>query len=302
MKPATVVWRFRDGKAGHERQTAGLLSALATQRPITVIEINAREFPRAWWAWLRGIWPGRPGLALPDLVVGAGSACAWPMLAAARAFGARSVYLMNPSLPRGLFDLCLVPRHDGVPASARVMLTEGVLNDLVPLPGPRSGATLVLVGGPSRHHVWDEAGLLGQIDRLHDSLGETSLVISDSRRTPPSTTAQLVQRVGDGVHFVSHTTCGPDWLREALMRAPAAWVTADSVSMLFEALSAGCAVGVLEVPARRADRITRIASTLLAESRVLSLAQWQASGEWPPHPPLAEAARCAVRVAAELAH
>jgi hypothetical protein len=72
--------------------------------------------------------------------------------------------------------------------------------------------------------------------------------------------------------------------------------------MLFEALSAGCAVGVLEVPARRADRITRIASTLLAESRVLSLAQWQATGEWPPHPPLAEAARCAVRVAAELAH
>ena len=110
-----------------------------------------------------------------------------------------------------------------------------------------------------------------------------------------------MQRVGDGVHFVSHTTCGPDWLRESLMRAPAAWVTADSVSMLFEALSAGCAVGVLEVPARRADRITRIASTLLAESRVLSLAQWQATDQWPTHPPLAEAARCAARVAAELA-
>jgi hypothetical protein len=84
------------------------------------------------------------------------------------------------------------------------------------------------------------------------------------------------------------------------MQAPAVWVTADSVSMLFEALSAGCAVGVLEVPARRDDRITRIAPSLLAESRVLSLAQWQAKGEWPRPPPLAEAARCAARVAAEL--
>ena len=301
MKHATVVWRFRDGKAGHERQTAGLLSALAIQRRITTIEINAGEISHAWWAWLRGSWPGRPGLAVPDLVVGAGRACAWPMLAAARAFGARSVYLMNPSLPRGLFDLCLVPRHDGVPASARVMLTEGVLNDLVPSSAPRTGATLVLVGGPSRHHRWDEGGLLGQIDRLLAALGETSLVITDSRRTPPSTTAQLMQRVGDGVHFVSHASCGPDWLREALLQAPAAWVTADSVSMLFEALSAGCAVGVLEVPAGRADRITRIAPTLLAESRVLSLGQWQATGKWPQHPPLAEATRCAARVAAELA-
>jgi hypothetical protein len=84
------------------------------------------------------------------------------------------------------------------------------------------------------------------------------------------------------------------------MQAPVAWVSADSVSMLFEALSAGCAVGVLEVPARRADRITRIAPALLAESRVVSLAQWLTSGAWPAQPPLMEAARCAARVTAEL--
>ena len=39
--------------------------------------------------------------------------------------------------------------------------------------------------------------------------------------------------------------------------AEAVWVTEDSVSMLYEALTAGCKVGLIEIDRIKDDRITR---------------------------------------------
>ena len=300
MNSGTVVWRFRDGKAGHERQTVGLLGALARLRPLSIFDIHTSTTPRAWWAWCRHRPPAAPGLPAPQLVLGAGSACAWPVLAAARASGAFSVYLMKPPMPWPRFDLCFIPRHDSPAASAHIEPTEGVLNDLEASLQPRNGPTAILVGGPSRHHDWRDDELLQQIASVVFGQRERHVVIADSRRTPAATSARLRDFCGEGVRFVSHQTSGPTWLRETLQQAAAVWVTADSVSMLFEALTAGCAVGVLAVPARRADRITAIADGLVAEGRVSSLKQWLARGRLSTPPPLAEAARCAALLNARL--
>ncbi len=300
MNSGTVVWRFRDGKAGHERQTAGLLGALARLRSLSVFDVHTATTPRAWWDWCCGRVPAGLSLPTPQLVLGAGSGCAWPVLASARATGAFSVYLMKPPLPWPHFDLCFVPRHDSPAASARVAPTEGVLNDLDASLQPRDGPTAILVGGPSRHHDWREDDLLQQIASVVFGQRERNVVIADSRRTPAATTARLRDFCGQGVRFVSHETSGPAWLRDTLHQAAAVWVTADSVSMLFEALTAGCPVGVLAVPARRADRITAIAGDLVAQGRVSSLKQWLASGRLPAPQALAEAARCAAVLDARL--
>lgn len=300
MNAATVVWRFRDGKAGHERQTGGLLHALAQRRPLQIHDLPVAIAPRAWWAWGLGRNPVRAPLPAPQLVLGAGSACAWPTLAVARATGAFSVYLMKPPLPWPPFDLCFVPRHDSPVASARVEPTTGVLNDLVATAGPRDGPTAILIGGPSRHHGWRDDDLLQQIASIVFGQRERNLVIADSRRTPPATRARLREFCGPGVRFVGHDSCGPDWLHETLQHAPAVWVTADSVSMLFEALTAGCAVGVIPVPVRRQDRIAGIADGLVAGGQVASLKQWLENGRLPVAQPLAEAARCAALLDARL--
>lgn len=300
MSAPVVVWRFLDGKAGHERQSAGLLGALARRRPLALHAIGVAGLRiTPWQALARRLPPPLAALPAPALLVGAGHACEWPLVAARRARGGQSVYLMKPTLPTRCFDLCLVPRHDGVPRGAHVEPTVGVLNDLEPGAAPRTGPVPILVGGPSKHHGWDEAGLLRQIAALlaADAGRPREFVLSDSRRTPAATSAALAALAGEGVAFVSHREVDGEWLRGILSRSPAAWVTADSVSMLFEALTAGCALGVLEVPARRADRISGIAAQLERDGLATPLAGWLREGRLAaPAAPLAEAARCAALV------
>ena len=79
-----------------------------------------------------------------------------------------------------------------------------------------------------------------------------------------------------------------------LARAGQAWATADSVSMVYEALTAGAAVGILDVPRKRASRISRGLDRLAADGWVTSVVDWQ---QRPPlhRPPgvFNEAERCA---------
>ncbi|MEZ5579448.1 MAG: ELM1/GtrOC1 family putative glycosyltransferase [Candidatus Competibacteraceae bacterium] len=49
----------------------------------------------------------------------------------------------------------------------------------------------------------------------------------------------------------------PGLVPAQLARAGQVWVSADSVSMVYEALTAGAAVGMLEVPRKRSSRISR---------------------------------------------
>ncbi len=298
MSVPCVVWRLLDGKAGHERQTAGLVQALARLRETSVHEFLTAELPLPLWQWWRKNFPKPPLVPPPSLIVGAGRACQLPLLAARRTWGGRAVYCMKPVLPTRWFDLCLIPAHDLPPRAAHIEVTAGVLNDLAPPVAGERTRTLVLVGGPSRHHAWDEKGLLQQVASLVFGSKTRDIVIADSRRTPATTSAKLSDFVRDGVEFKRHTDVSSDWLRDALYHARAAWISADSMSMLFEALTAGAGVGVLAVPARQSDRITRVADSLIAEGKAVSLQAWL-SGVEPQAlaTPLAEAARCARLIA-----
>ena len=64
--------------------------------------------------------------------------------------------------------------------------------------------------------------------------------------------------------------------------------------MLYEALTAGAACGVLPVPLRRAGRVRAGLERLLADHLVVRYADWARTGELPePARPLDEAGRCA---------
>ena len=289
-----TLWRFRDGKPGHERQTAGLIAALSRHRQVAVHDIDVRggRFPLRHWLSRR--FPGRPAGDNPDFLIGAGRACQWPMLAARRATGGRAIYCMKPGLPVRCFDLCFIPQHDGARRSARIEPTLGVLNDIAARSLDRTGdSALVLVGGPSRHHDWEEENFLGMLTTLVAKLGGP-VILADSRRTPASTRAQLAALADGTLAYVSSDSTNAGWLANVLGDAREVWVSEDSVSMIFEALTAGVPVGLLPVPARRADRITRLAPLLQHSGKVTGFTQWL-RGEplKAPSPPLAEAARCA---------
>jgi mitochondrial fission protein ELM1 len=286
-----VLWRFTDGRRGHDAQSRGLALALAARRSAQVIDVPVPGAARALLDLLTGRCAAGATLPDPDLLVGAGHATHLPLLAARRARGGRTVLLMRPSLPASCFDLCLIPDHDGVPERGNVVLTRGPLNAMRPGPGRGAAGGLILIGGASRHYAWPEATLL---DRLRSVLATPGpWTVSDSPRTPASTRDRL--RALPGIRYLPWETGDADALARELAGAASVWITADSLSMIYEALSAGAAVGVIELPGARAgDRIAEALHRLRADGWLTGFGDWRPGSPLPPPPaPLAEASRCA---------
>ena len=289
---AVVVWAFTDGKAGHENQTRGLLAALAHHHPVDARWISVPAYASVLSSLMtRRFLPG-VGLPPPDLLIGAGHRTHLPLLAARRAHGGRTIVLMKPSLPRAWFDLCVIPEHDGV-TGANVIITRGALNPVEP--GKKNArAGLILIGGPSRHHGWRENDILSQIETIIAGESDIDWTLTTSRRTPLATTARLRALTFINLTVVPVTETGPGWLSERLASAAQVWVTEDSVSMVYESLTANAATGVLSVPAKRESRIARGIAALSRDGLVTRFADWQRGHKLaPPAAPFNEAERVA---------
>ena len=275
MARTVVVWVFRDGKAGHDNQARGLIEALQRLTPLDVHDVPQPSLGRLLGDALTGRFCAGQALPDPDLLIGAGHATHLPLLCARLARGGYSIILMKPSLPRAWFDLCVIPRHDGVEPAPNVLITDGVLNAMQAAAGkdPRQG--LILIGGPSAHHAWSEPELIAQLRVILARDNGMQWRIAGSRRTPAPTLPLLRALEGPQVKFVPHEDTDATWLPAQLARAATVWVTEDSVSMIYEALTAGAATGLLAVPRRRADRVTRAIDALIKTERVTPFAAWQ---------------------------
>src|SRR5690606_1675908 len=69
------------------------------------------------------------------------------------------------------------------------------------------------------------------------------------------------------------------WIFEEMQKAEAVWVTEDSVSMIFEALTAGCRVGVIKVDRLKQDRITQSVDQMIQSNLVSDSASIQTLAE-----------------------
>ncbi|WP_432697220.1 mitochondrial fission ELM1 family protein [Marinobacterium sp. YM272] len=284
MKRIVIV---SDGKPGHLNQSLGLAEAIARINPAVQIETLA---PLSRSQALKALLFGGPEApAKADLVIGAGHATHLTLLALKRCWRAPAVVLMKPSLPLSLFDLCLIPEHDAPKPRRNVIATRGALNRM--RPGAKvAGSGMILVGGPSKHSGWDEAALISAVERVlaQDS---RSWRVTSSRRTPAETEARLAGL--PGLEFIPASQTPSGWLPEQLAQTECCWVTADSVSMVYEALSAGCAVGILPVPQLKPNRLQAGLDLLVEAQRVVPLARWQGETLSPDAGPLDEAGRCA---------
>ena len=298
MSPV-VVWAFTDGKTGHENQTRGLLAALAQRYPLDVRWISVPAYASVLSSLMtRRFLPG-VGLPPPTILIGAGHRTHLPMLAARRAHGGRSVVLMKPSLPRAWFDLCAMPEHDvaagrAVAPGSNVLLTRGALNGMQA--GEKNAkAGLMLIGGSSRHYGWREKELVVQVETIVQREPAIQWVLTTSRRTPASTTTRLQALVFNNLTVVPVQATGPGWLAGKLAQATWVWATEDSVSMVYEALTAGCATGILPVPRRRrVGKIARGIADLADDGLITHFSDWQRGKRLAaPAKPFNEASRVA---------
>lgn len=287
-----VVWRLSDGKPGHDKQSLGLAAALARLAPAETHHLPLDTRHRGPWAWLRGSFQAGDGLPDPNLILAAGHATHFALLAARRARGGRAVVLMRPSLPLGLFDLCLIPEHDRSPARANVILTRGALNTVVPSADHDPGRGLILIGGPSTHYRWDDRRVAGQVGEIAAAAPGVHWTLTTSRRTPASFLPALAAWPNLRIAQVDQTPAG--WLEAELAASGPVWVSPDSVSMVYEALTAGCAVGLLDLTADPDSRVARGMAGLTAAGLVTPLAVWRAGQTLAaPAAPFDEADRCA---------
>lgn len=287
--PPLVLWRFTDGKPGHEKQTLGLCQALARETSATLHAIPVRRGWKNLAYWLGGHCPYGEGLPPPDLLLGAGHATHLPMLAARRRHGGRIVVLMRPSLPLALFDLCLIPEHDAPPVRGNVVPTQGALNNVRPEGRHDPRRALILIGGPSSHFRWDSEAIARQVGELVQSRPGLHWTLTTSRRTPAGFLGDLGR---DDIECLAAENTPAGWLEAELARTGAAWVTPDSVSMVYEALTAGCRVGLFDLPAMADSRVARSILALTSKGTVVGFPPPPAHDSASPTP-LNEAGRCA---------
>lgn len=297
---SAVVWRFRDGRAGHENQVVGLSEAIARTCNTQIYDIYLNRGLRG----LKSLLPNRLSFAAklpaPDLLIGAGHATHLPLLTFQQRFGGKSVVIMKPSLPTPLFDLCLIPAHDKlIFQPSNVVRTEGSLNRIQPSAEQNSHKGIFLIGGPSRHFAWSDENVLQQILCVTQK-NQMQWTLATSERTPESFVRAWRARVPQ-IPLVTSEQCSSQWLPEQLEKCGTAWVTCDSMSMIYEALTAGARIGLLELPQTNDDRITRNIQRLVASGLTVTTRQWLAGRKLPIQVrQFSEANRCAAIISTRI--
>ncbi|WP_246139692.1 ELM1/GtrOC1 family putative glycosyltransferase [Parahaliea aestuarii] len=272
-----TLWCVSDGKPGHHSQLSGLASALVERQYCRV-----RWFETAHQPLRQAAGAGQS----PDLILCAGHRTHQHSLHLKWRYGGKLVVLMKPSLPRWLFDLCIVPRHDGLAPGRHVLLTEGSLTDIRYTPVRSGGRGLILIGGPSRNHGWSDLQMLSQLEALQASDPDRHWTITTSRRTPASFTTALQALSSQHCDVLSVEQTNREWLRQQFATAEQIWVSEDSASMVYEGLASGARVGILAVPRRRSGRVSRGLDQLVSANHVCTLATaLQTRAALPPSPP-----------------
>jgi uncharacterized protein len=288
MKKLITIWRFIDGKAGHEKQSIAAINALSKKINCEVCDIDLPAKTSFLSALLFGKLKKLKNLNKPNLIIGVGHQTHLYILFAKKYYGGMSILIMKPSLPTDWFDLCILPEHDNVWAQkeypdwalsgeARIFYTQGPLVDIKERKRNKRGKSMILIGGPSKNYQWSNVKIMLQIIDLIKQNPDDKFRLVTSRRTPKSFLKYLGhgrlraiepgETLGDddvlhaqNLDIHTNIPSDPEWINELMSEAPYVWVTNDSFSMIYEALSYGAQVGLLcldAYPNNRLDRATR---------------------------------------------
>lgn len=281
------LWILHDHKPGHTSQLHGLANRIVTlgevPGQVEVRWVDATLLKATWLDWVMKRWPESDFSEPPDIVTGAGSASHVLILLARRVFGCMASVIMRPSIPLFLYDAAIVPRHDRPPVRNNILITRGVMNTLLPRPADaQPTAHTMLIGGISKHFEWSSPQIIEQIKIVLNAAPDVQWVITSSRRTPEDFRPLLLAEKLPQVQFYSHNETPRGWLPEQLRQSAQVWVTPDSVSMVYEAITSGAATGLFSLEPLQHGRIHEGLDEILALKLYTPFESWQTSRQLPP--------------------
>jgi hypothetical protein len=266
-KPPLRALLISDGKPGHYHLAEGVLAAVARLRPVESRRLTVR---RGFWLPTRslygllnrGVSPAlvlRLGyglkegdLAAADLVVSAGGETLPANAAAAKLLGVPNIFCgrIRRLAPKHVsVVIAWLERHAALPnhllalpPSPFEVARSGEPERIGPANPPRLAAALI--GGNSgsvRYRAADWRRLVGFLRESHRSLGIRWLVTT-SRRSGTLITDALAtlaaESDGPVERFIDYHVAGPGTLGQILAAAQAVLVTADSSTMITDAIGA----------------------------------------------------------------
>lgn len=299
---------FIDGRPGHEKQTFGLIRALGRRVPVKVtkIQVSRLSFWQTFWGNIRLYLPSfstqKSGTVNPDLLIGTGSQTHLHLLLYKKQFNVPAVACMAPDFfYRFRFDLCFVPAHDGLKHEGNIVNTIGPPNCSIDKKKHRKDFGLILLGGiDEKSHKWNDTEIINKVESIVKYESAMQWLISSSPRTP-ETTIELLEKLSSlfpHVTYYNFRDTESGWVEKQYDNSAVVWVTADSVSMIFEALTAGCKVGVIPVEwKKRTNKFMQSITLLEEKGLVLPFQRWsKQKGTWSKHGNLNEAQKCAEEI------
>ncbi len=261
-----------DGKAGHRSQALGLYKAMQrlSKQKVTFEEVAAETLSRFNLFLARGNQQHPLIQQTPDYIFSVGSQTQLKALLLGQVFPkAKTVVLMKPKFPLAWFDYVVVPKHDGIAAEKNIIVTEGALNPIVNEKRHQPKRILIALGGDSKRHKWNDAKVLEAIEKIVQDNKKSDIILTTSRRTPKQFLTQLnTHSFAAKLQIFPVEDTPQGWIFEQMQLAEAVWVTEDSVSMIYEALTAGCKVGLIAIDLLKQDRISGAIDLLLQQKQV----------------------------------
>ena len=285
----TVIWKLLDGKTGHEKQILSLVKALKDEAAIKTIDIKIRSFLSLILFSMNKL----KKIQKPDFIIAAGHKTHMALLFLKYFFGGKSILIMKPSLPCNWFDLCIIPEHDKFRGRGLILWTKGVLANTTNLINKNERKGLILIGGISKHYKWDSERVVNQIEELLRNNLSTHFILSTSRRTPKDFMMKINKLSFKNlkIHPTQHQN--ENWLKNQMNKTKYAWITEDSMSMIYESITAGQNVGLIGIKSKGKSRITDEVNKLKKEKVIFSNENKSYKNNNKLHTVVNEANRCA---------
>ena len=255
MRSAKInIWLIMDGKRGHEKQSEYLAQALQNLADIEIIKMDG-TFLKPFISKLLRLF-NFDSIKKPDLIIGTGHATHLHMIFSKILNGGKTVVIMKPSLPYSWFDLCFIPKHDGVPEKPGIFLTNGSINNIENEKKHNKSKGLIVLGGKSKHFTWDTQVVIDQINNIINQNPKIQFKIATSRRTPKDFTDYLDDNFKKNIPLFEYENVKKNWFMEEAKLSKYAWVTEDSISMIYELIASGSNVSPIRLKKKYDSKIS----------------------------------------------